>query len=53
MMRSGAADLLVAGIGCDHSLEMIRETNRGLSVAGATIEGDPVMACQSRQKREE
>lgn len=53
MMRSRAADLLRAGIGRDHSLEMIRETNRGLPVSGAAVEGDAVMARQSRQKREE
>jgi hypothetical protein len=52
-MRRRVRDLLPAGISGYHSLEMTCETNRGLSVAGAAIEGDPVMARQSRQQREE
>ena len=52
-MRRRARDLLPAGIGGYHSLEMICETNRGLSIAGAAIEGDAVTVRQSRQQREE
>jgi hypothetical protein len=53
LVGSGAADLLLAGVGCDHALEMFCESNRGLSVAGAAIERDPVLARQSGQDCEQ
>ena len=52
-MGSGAADLIRARIDGDDAIEMIRQSNRGLSVARATIEGNSMLRRQPGQEPEQ
>jgi hypothetical protein len=49
LMRGGAADLFFAGIGADDAVEMIREAQCSLTVAGAAIKRDAMLSRQSGQ----
>lgn len=53
LMSGGAADLLFAGIGADDAVEMIRQAQCSLTVAGAAIKRDAMLSRQSGQTREE
>ena len=53
LVRKGAADLRLAGIGGDDATKVFCQPERGLSVAGATVDGSAVLVRQSGQLREE
>lgn len=46
-VRGGVGELLRARIGRHHAVEVFGETDRGLAVAGAGVERDPVLARQT------
>jgi hypothetical protein len=53
LVLNGAADLRLAWIGGDDATKVFCQSDRGLSVPGAAVDGSKVLARQSGELREE
>ncbi len=53
VVRLGASDLSWAGVGRDHVLELLGQSDRRLAVAGRTVECDLVVRRLRRDKLED